>query len=63
MTAGMFIVAALAVLRFYEPPEALVQSRFGALELPLVPPAAPSVTALGRSGAVRAGRECGRRTG
>ena len=49
----MFIVAALAVVRFYEPPEALVQSRFGAPELPLVPPATPSVTAFGRSGAVQ----------
>lgn len=49
----MFIVAALAVLRFYEPPQALVQSRFGGVELPLVPPATPSVTALGRSGAVQ----------
>jgi hypothetical protein len=53
MTAAMFIVAALAVVRFYEPPEALVQSRFGAVELPLVPPASPSATAFGRSGAVQ----------
>lgn len=49
----MFIVAALAVLRFYEPPASLLQSRFGNPTLPLVPPASPSATAFGRSGAVQ----------
>ena len=53
MTAAMFLVAALAVVAFYEPPQALVQSRFGAPVLPLVPQATESVTAFGRSGAVQ----------
>jgi hypothetical protein len=53
MTAAMFIVAALAVLRFYEPPETLLESRFGTPSLPLVPLAMPSATAFGRSGAVQ----------
>jgi hypothetical protein len=53
MTAAMFIVAALAVLRFYEPPETLLESRFGTPSLPLVPLAMPSATAFGRSRAVQ----------
>jgi hypothetical protein len=53
MTAAMFMVAALAVLRFYEPPETLLESRFGNPLLPLVPPATPSPTAFGLSGAVQ----------
>ena len=53
MTAAMFVVAALAVLRFYEPPETLLQSRFGTPVLPLVPPATPSASAFGLSGAVQ----------
>ena len=53
MTAAMFVVAALAVLRFYEPPETLLQSRFGTPGLPVVPPATPSATAFGLSGAVQ----------
>ena len=50
MTAVMFVVAALAVLRFYEPPETLLQSRFGTPGLPVVPPATPSAAAFGLSG-------------
>ncbi|MGQ0712275.1 MAG: D-Ala-D-Ala carboxypeptidase family metallohydrolase [Gemmatimonadaceae bacterium] len=53
MTAAMFVVAALAVLRFYEPPETLLQSRFGTPTRPLVPPASASSAAFGRSGAVQ----------
>ncbi len=53
MTAAMFVVAALAVLRFYEPPETLLQSRFGTPGLPRVPLAMPSAAAFGRSGAVQ----------
>ena len=53
MTAAMFIVAALAVLRFYEPPETLLQSRFGTPSLPVVPVASASAGAFGASGAVQ----------
>jgi hypothetical protein len=53
MTAVMFVVAALAVIRFYEPPETLLESQFGTPRLPLVPLAVPSATAFGLSGAVQ----------
>lgn len=49
----MFIVAAMTVLRFYEPPETLLQSHFGTPTRPLVPPATASSAAFGRSGAVQ----------
>jgi uncharacterized protein YcbK (DUF882 family) len=53
MTGAMFVVAAVAILRFYEPPPTLVESPFGAATRALVPPATPSATAFGRSGAVQ----------
>ena len=53
MTGAMFVVAALAILRFYEPPQTLVESPFGAATRALVPPATPSAAAFGRSGAVQ----------
>ena len=53
MTAAMFVVAALAVLRFYEPPETLLQSHFGTPTPPVVPVATASSGAFGVSGAVQ----------
>jgi hypothetical protein len=53
MTAAMFVVAALAVLRYYEPPETLLQSHFGTPTLPVVPVASASSGAFGVSGAVQ----------
>lgn len=49
----MFVVAALAVLRYYEPPETLLQSHFGTPALPVVPVASASSGAFGASGAVQ----------
>lgn len=52
MTAALFVLAAVAVLRFYEPPAALVESQFGGAPL-RVPPTVPSAGAFGLSGAVQ----------